>query len=52
MHQKTVVRLAWPKPRLLLVHEHDGQTSRIYAVDLNQADDLAFTGIARSRAWS
>lgn len=38
-----VVGLAWPKPRLLLVHEHDGQTSRIYAVDLNQADDLAFT---------
>jgi len=38
-----VVGLAWPKPRLLLVHEHDGQKSRIYAVDLNQADDLAFT---------
>ncbi|GEM82506.1 S-layer homology domain-containing protein [Meiothermus hypogaeus] len=38
-----VVGLAWPKPRLLLVHEHDGQKSRIYSVDLNQADDLAFT---------
>lgn len=38
-----VVGLAWPKPRLLLVHEHTGQTSRIYAVDLNQADDIAFT---------
>ncbi|GIW31984.1 MAG: hypothetical protein KatS3mg071_2158 [Meiothermus sp.] len=38
-----VVGLAWPKPRLLLVHEHDGKTSRIFAVDLNEADDLAFT---------
>ncbi|WP_281270829.1 S-layer homology domain-containing protein [Meiothermus luteus] len=38
-----VVGLAWPKPRLLLVHEHDGAKSRIYSVDLNQADDLAFT---------
>ncbi|WP_297852540.1 S-layer homology domain-containing protein [Meiothermus sp.] len=38
-----VVGLAWPKPRLLLVHEHDGVKSRIYSVDLNQADDLAFT---------
>jgi len=38
-----VVGLAWPKPRLLLVHEHDGKVSRIYAVDLNQADDIAFS---------
>lgn len=38
-----VVGLAWPKPRLLLIHEYDGQKSRIYSVDLNQADDLAFT---------
>lgn len=38
-----VVGLAWPKPRLLLVHEYDGKTSRIFAVDLNEADDLAFT---------
>ncbi len=38
-----VVGLAWPKPKLLLVHEHDGKTSRIYTVDLNQADDIAFT---------
>ncbi|MBO1435796.1 S-layer homology domain-containing protein [Meiothermus sp. CFH 77666] len=38
-----VVGLAWPKPRLLLIHEYDGQKSRVYSVDLNQADDLAFT---------
>ncbi|MCS7069054.1 MAG: S-layer homology domain-containing protein [Meiothermus sp.] len=38
-----VVGLAWPKPRLLLVHETDGQKSRVYSVDLNEADDLAFT---------
>ncbi|RDI94945.1 S-layer protein [Meiothermus sp. QL-1] len=38
-----VVGLAWPKPRFLMVHEHDGRRSRIYSVDLNQADDLAFT---------
>lgn len=38
-----VVGLAWPKPRLLLVHEYDGQKSRVYSVDLNEADDLAFT---------
>lgn len=38
-----VVGLAWPKPRLLLIHEHGGQKSRIYSVDFNQADDLAFT---------
>ncbi len=38
-----VVGLAWPKPRLLLVHEYDGQKSRIYSADLNQADDLAFS---------
>jgi len=38
-----VVGLAWPKPRLLLVHEHDGKVSRVYAVDLNQADDIAFS---------
>lgn len=38
-----VVGLAWPRPRLLLVHEYDGKRSRIYSVDLNQADNLAFT---------
>ncbi len=41
--KNVVVGLAWPKPRLLLVHEYDGLKSRIYSVDLNQADDLAFT---------
>ena len=37
-----VVGLAWPKSNLLLVQDN-GQKSRIYSVDLNQADDLAFT---------
>lgn len=41
--QNEVVGLAWPKPRLLLVHEYDGLRSRVYSVDLNEADDLAFT---------
>ncbi|MCX7740990.1 MAG: esterase-like activity of phytase family protein, partial [Meiothermus sp.] len=45
-----VVGLAWPKPRLLLVHEHDGTKSRIYSVDLNEADDLAFTEWDRPEA--